>query len=93
MEISETDIDAILQERGKKYGKFMSHAMITQTLKESMKRQTGWERLADNQKEALEMIAHKIGRILNGDPFYTDSWADIAGYAKLVADELEGISR
>jgi len=34
------------------------------------------------------MIAHKIGRILNGDPNYADSWIDIAGYAKLVADRL-----
>lgn len=36
------------------------------------------------------MIFHKIARILNGDPNYADSWVDIAGYAKLVADELEG---
>jgi hypothetical protein len=39
-------------------------------------------------KEALDMVAHKIGRILNGDPTYTDSWHDIAGYSKLVEDEL-----
>ena len=39
------------------------------------------------------MIAHKIGRILNGDPNYADSWVDIAGYAQLVANELEGIIR
>jgi hypothetical protein len=43
----------------------------------------------DDQREALDMIAHKIGRILNGDPNYADSWVDIAGYAKLVADRLE----
>ena len=36
------------------------------------------------------MILHKIGRILNGDPNYADSWHDIAGYAKLVEDELSG---
>lgn len=34
------------------------------------------------------MVAHKIGRILNGDPNYHDSWHDIIGYTKLVADEL-----
>ena len=44
-------------------------------------------------REALFMIAHKIGRIVNGDPWYADSWVDIAGYAKLVADRLEGIER
>lgn len=47
----------------------------------------------DDQVEALEMIAHKIGRIINGDPNYADSWHDIAGYAKLVADRLDGIER
>ena len=28
-------------------------------------------------------------RILNGDPNYHDSWHDIIGYTKLVADELQ----
>jgi hypothetical protein len=35
------------------------------------------------------MIFHKLARIANGDPNYHDSWHDIAGYAKLVADRLE----
>ncbi len=39
------------------------------------------------------MIAHKLARICNGDPDYGDSWRDIAGYATLVADRLEGVSR
>jgi len=39
------------------------------------------------------MILHKIARIVNGDPDYTDSWHDIAGYAKLVEDRLNGIGR
>jgi len=39
-----------------------------------------------------DMIANKLGRILNGDPNYADSWMDIAGYAKLVADRLEAVS-
>ena len=37
------------------------------------------------------MIAHKLGRIVNGDPNYADSWDDIAGYAKLVSDELSAV--
>jgi len=36
------------------------------------------------------MIAHKIGRILNGDPDYQDSWHDIIGYARLVERQLQG---
>jgi hypothetical protein len=86
-----TDIGAILEERGKRYGDFMTHARITQELKElaySFANAQGTPLEAD-QSEALDMIFHKIGRILNGDPNYADSWADIAGYAKLVADRLE----
>ena len=49
--------------------------------------------LKADQQEALDMIAHKIGRIINGDPDYADSWDDIAGYAKLVGDRLRGVER
>ena len=46
-----------------------------------------------DQWEALDMILHKIARIANGDPNYADSWIDIAGYAKLISDRLEGVTR
>lgn len=85
-----TDINETLQERGSRYGVFAHHARITQELKDVMVRTQKWHDLSPSQKEALEMIAHKIGRILNGDPNYADSWVDIGGYAKLVADEIEG---
>lgn len=88
-----TDITNTLEERGNRYGKFTEHARITQQIKQVMFMPAGWERLSLDQKESLEMIAHKIGRIINGDPNYADSWIDIAGYAKLVADRLEGIER
>ena len=78
-----TDIDSILKERGSRYGEFTGHAQITQDLKRVMTSTSNWSKLTDYQKEALEMIVHKIGRILNGDPTYQDSWDDIAGYAKL----------
>ena len=83
-------IDATLAERGTRYGKFKSHAYITQKLKGVMFQHKPRSDMPDDMVEALEMIAHKIGRILNGDPHYADSWVDIAGYAKLVADRLEG---
>lgn len=86
-------ITATLTERGKRYGTFVGHAKITQDLKTVMHIHPGWIKLADDQKESLEMVAHKIGRILNGDPDYDDSWVDIAGYAKLVADRLQGVTR
>lgn len=88
-----TGVDAILDERGKRYGKFKDHARISQEMKRVMQKTNGWNNLGATGREALEMIAHKIARILNGDPTYADSWVDIAGYAKLVADRLEGLER
>lgn len=89
-EKKETNIEAILTERGNRYGPFSGHANITQLLKHDMRRTKNWQRLSSAQKEALEMIAHKIGRILNGDLDYDDNWLDIAGYATLVADIAQG---
>lgn len=89
------DMNALLTERGQRYGDFFTHAVITQNLKDEI---NVWLekkklKLASDQHEALEMICHKIGRIINGDPDYADSWRDIAGYALLVADRLEGLVR
>ena len=82
-------IDATLAERGSRYGSFGEHARITQNLKRAMAESPNWTTLPDDMRETLEMIAHKLGRILNGDPLYHDSWHDIIGYTKLVADRLE----
>lgn len=85
-----TDINQTLQERGERYGKFKDHAVISQNIKYTMENTLGWGKLDPDMLEALEMVAHKIARILNGDPNYADSWHDIAGYAQLVADRLNG---
>ena len=82
--------EALITERGNRYGKFKDGADIMQSLKDTMRDVDGWDNLTASQKEALDMIQHKIGRILNGDPTYDDSWKDIAGYAKLIVNELNG---
>jgi len=86
------EIDAILNERGSRYGNFLDHATITYQLKEVARDFAArrGKNFAYDQCEALDMIFHKLGRILNGDPNYADSWIDIAGYAQLVADRLQG---
>jgi hypothetical protein len=92
IEASTNNVDAILNERGSRYGNFLDHATITYQLKElahGFARERG-KNFAYDQAEAIDMIFHKLGRILNGDPNYADSWIDIAGYAQLVADRLEG---
>lgn len=84
-----SEIDATLNERGARYGEFDAHADITQGIKDVMQAARKWHSLANDQKEALDMVAHKIGRILNGDPNYLDSWHDIIGYTRLVEQRLE----
>jgi hypothetical protein len=84
------DIEATLQERGSRYGDFKGHAEVTMRLKRQIRIELLQRNkyLADDQQEALDMIIHKIGRIINGDPDYPDSWLDIAGYAQLVFNRL-----
>ena len=85
------NIDEILSERGKTHGDFKEHAKISQYLKLTLREQSAdWQiDFSHTQQEALEMICHKIARIVAGNPNFVDHWRDIAGYATLVADELE----
>lgn len=83
-----SDIQQILAERGSRYGRFDAHALVTQRLKQALSSGANWDFLEPDAKEALEMIVHKIGRILNGDPDYDDSWQDISGYSQLIVDRI-----
>ena len=83
------EIDQILEERGDRYGEFKCQALIAQNLKAAMRHSPNWNNMPMHMREALEMIASKMGRILNGDFGYIDSWVDVAGYAQLVVDQLE----
>lgn len=88
-------VSDVLNDRGKRYGVFMEHADVSQQLKRVVQVQLEKrdKRLAEDQQEALDMICHKIGRIINGDADYDDSWVDIAGYAQLVVDRLRNMPR
>ena len=87
-----TDVDEVLDQRAVDYGKFKDGAELMQALKRTLAAhaQRHGKTFADDQWEALEMIVHKIGRIVNGNPDKVDHWTDIAGYATLIADRLEG---
>ena len=91
-EAKQDGITTVLEERGGRYGTFLGHAHVTIGLKQILHSKIAQRdlHLFPDQIEALDMICHKMGRIVNGDPNYADSWVDIAGYAKLVADRLEG---
>ena len=83
------DVRTILNERRSQHGSLVNHARVSQAMKQAMRDSLGWDRLADDMKEAADMIVHKLARTLSGDPAHIDHWADIAGYAQLVADRLE----
>lgn len=83
-------IEKTQHERAKTYGKFSDLAKISQNLKSVMRNTPNWDKLKPNQKEALEMVMHKVARILNGDPDYADSWHDLGGYSGLIDKYLNG---
>lgn len=87
--------EAILTQRGTRYGAFKDHAEISSALRSIIlqhyaKTHVGEPGMDAFMVEALIMICHKLGRIANGDPSYDDNWKDIAGYSQLVVDILHG---
>ena len=83
-------VNEMLAEREDRYGAFENHAARSQALKEILiGGASSWSHMKPFQRESIEMIAHKLARIMNGDPNYIDNWTDIAGYAQLVVDILE----
>ena len=94
-EVESVNVDKTLNARAEMYGKFKDGAALMQSIKRELSAHAAkhGKTFADDQWEALEMIVHKIGRIVNGDPDVTDHWVDIAGYATLIADRLEGNAR
>lgn len=89
-----SELHDILAERRSRYGAFPDHARIAQELKGVVSdgiASNGYSFESD-QREALDMICHKVARIVNGDPDYADSWRDIAGYATLVANRLDAVT-
>tara|TARA_R110000868_G_scaffold103843_2_gene285753 strand:- start:1149 stop:1697 length:549 start_codon:yes stop_codon:yes gene_type:complete len=70
--------------RDRQHGGLEAVGIASQRIKSSMRDSSNWESLALHPagKEALDMIAHKIARVLSGsDPHDFQHWEDIAGYA------------
>jgi hypothetical protein len=88
MEKDMQSVKDTLRERAATHGLFKDHAKCAQALKKAMRESKNWEMLSDQQKEALEMIVHKIGRVLSGNQDHVDHWHDIAGYSSLLENEL-----
>lgn len=76
--------DPLLEERGKTHGSFAHNAAISQSLKRMFRAEGFPEH--DLHREALDMIAVKLSRILSGQADFKDHWDDISGYAKLASE-------
>jgi hypothetical protein len=91
----ELDVRGILNERNATHGDYTNHAACAQDLKQVLylhvaaRYKRGQERLTPAQQEAIDMILHKIARIVAGDNEHRDHWDDIAGYATLAADRVK----
>ncbi len=84
-----TDLASILAERARTHGQFADVASVAQRIKLTLRSAPGWDDLSEQQRESLEMICNKLGRILSGDPNEPDHWRDISGYAELIARAVE----
>jgi len=82
------DVTETLGLRENRYGEFRNVSETSQWLKDIMRGGASWKGMEPFMQESLDLIANKLARIVNGDPFYDDSWHDIGGYAKLVEIEI-----
>lgn len=87
------DLEAVLTQRGTDYGDFREQAVLARALKNLAapaydtleQRPDIASSTMDTIEEGMDMILHKIARLLNGDITHLDSWDDIAGYATITA--------
>lgn len=82
-------VEETLKQRGSRYGEFADNAETSQLLKQTMRNAKNWHELSFAQQEALEMVQHKISRLLNGDPTYHDNVVDILGYTELMFKDMK----
>lgn len=82
-----SDIGETLKERGATHGPFGEQAALSQKLKSICRYNE--DRRTDAQNESLDMICHKMSRILVGNADFADHWFDIEGYAELIVKEIK----
>lgn len=87
-------INETLKERGSRYGDFSDNALVSEGIMDLLRSQEGYQNLRPVHKAALNVMAQKMSRIVNGDPEGKDNWHDIEGYAKLAEDRCieEGVT-
>ena len=82
-------MDDLLEQRQQTHGDFTDVALVAQATKDIWRTGTGWKNLSPVQREGLEMIAHKIARIICGNPNHLDHYIDIVGYAQRIIERTK----
>ncbi len=78
----------IINERSKTHGDFKDNARITQGIKDYVLYYRT-PNLGNTQRESIDMIAHKMSRIVSGEWRFKDHWIDVGGYAELAVSREE----
>lgn len=89
-QVAHDEIRETLNQRGANYGTFMENARISGELMAFIEAQPGWNNFHDDQRAATWIIMQKLARALSGNAQYDDNWRDIAGYAQLIVDRING---
>jgi len=76
-------IEETLKERNQTHGAYTETALVSQILKATVRSGPSWLIMNPSQRESVDMILHKIARVVCGNPNEPDHWVDIQGYAKL----------
>ena len=86
--LTDENIKEVTDIREQRYGSLKVQGKLAQDLKDVAHNSSKWNKLLPYQKECIDMVMHKISRILEGDPKYIDSWRDIVGYVSRVVEFL-----
>jgi len=80
------ETEKLLQERGATHGDFGINAAISQGIKDTLRCGPQWQSLTPAQREAIDVIAAKLARIVTGDYNCLDHYRDIIGYGQLAME-------
>lgn len=80
---------ALLNTRQTTHGSFSDNARNGQFLRDFYRTSPAWKGMDPVHKEALDMIATKLSRILSGQASFRDHWMDLAGYSTLALEACD----
>lgn len=79
----------VLSIRENTHGNFDTVAAIAQAIKTELRTGDTYHEMTAGQAEALDLLATKMARIVNGDASFPDHWDDVIGYGRLGREGCE----